>query len=66
MAMKFAGVAAAPIAAYDAEIDYDNEHRDAEHEPETDETPEPGGATEFLPCLNEPPQHAKLRSIHVN
>ena len=33
---------------YDAEIDYDNEHRCAEHEHEsqTEETPEPGDATE--------------------
>jgi hypothetical protein len=42
MAMKFDGVAE-PVAAYDAEIDYDNEHRYAEHEHEaqTEETPEP-------------------------
>jgi hypothetical protein len=41
MAMKFDGVAE-PGAAYDAEIDYDNEHRCAEHEHEsqTEETPE--------------------------
>ena len=31
MAMKFDGVAE-PVAAYDADIDYDNEHRCAEHE----------------------------------
>jgi hypothetical protein len=47
MAMKFDGVAE-PGAAYDAEIDYDNEHRDAEHEHEaqTNETPESLVATE--------------------
>ena len=47
MAMKFEGVAE-PGAAYDAEIDYDNEHRCAEHEHEsqTEETPEPWDATE--------------------
>lgn len=41
MAMKFDGVAE-PNAAYDAAIDYDNEHRGAEHEHEsqTKETPE--------------------------
>jgi hypothetical protein len=33
MAMKFDGVAE-PLAAYDAEIDFDNEHRYAEHEHE--------------------------------
>ena len=33
MAMKFDGVAE-PNAAYDAAIDYDNEHRGAEHENE--------------------------------
>ena len=31
MAMKFDGVAE-PVAAFDADIDYDNEHRCAEHE----------------------------------
>jgi hypothetical protein len=42
MAMKFAGDAE-PVAACDAEIDYDNEHRYAEHEHEaqTEVTPEP-------------------------
>ena len=47
MAMKFDGVAE-PSAAYDAEIDYDNEHRYAEHEHEsqTEESPEPWDATE--------------------
>ena len=41
MAMKFDGVAD-PVAAYDAEIDHDNEHRYSEHEHEsqTEETPE--------------------------
>ena len=34
MAMKFDGVAD-PRATYDAEIDYDNEHRCAEHEHES-------------------------------
>ena len=33
MAMKFDGVAE-PVAAFDADIDYDNEHRCAEHEHE--------------------------------
>jgi hypothetical protein len=47
IAMKFDGVAES-IAAYDAEIDYDNEHRCAEHEhgAQTDGTPEPWDATE--------------------
>lgn len=47
MAMKFDGVAEQG-AAYDAEIDYDNEHRYAEHEHEsrTEETPESWDATE--------------------
>jgi hypothetical protein len=47
MAMKFDGVSA-PNAAYDAEIDYDPEHRCAEHEYEsqTKEAPEPRCATE--------------------
>ncbi|TVQ00377.1 MAG: four helix bundle protein [Planctomycetaceae bacterium] len=47
MAMKFDGVAE-PVAAYDAELDYDNEHRYAEHEHETqtEETPEPWDTTE--------------------
>ncbi len=47
MAMKFDGVAEL-VAAYDAEIDYDNEHRCAEHEhgAQTDEAPEPWDATE--------------------
>ena len=42
MAMKFDGVAELG-ATYDAEIDYDNEHRCAEHEHEfqTEELPEP-------------------------
>jgi hypothetical protein len=45
--MKFGGVAES-IAEYNAEIDYDNEHRYAEHERElqTEETPEPSDATE--------------------
>jgi len=47
MAMNFHGVAES-IAASDAEIDYDNEHRRAEHEhgSQSDETPEPWDATE--------------------
>jgi len=47
MAMKFDGVAE-PVAAYDTEIDCDNEHRYAEHEHEaqTEETPERWDATE--------------------
>jgi hypothetical protein len=47
MAMRFDGVAE-QCAAYDAEIDYDNEHRCAEHEHESQaaETPEPWDATE--------------------
>lgn len=47
MAMKFDGVAE-PNAAYDAEFDYDHEHRCAEHEHEaqTEEAPEPWEATE--------------------
>jgi len=47
MAMKFDGVSESG-AAYDVEIDYDNEHRYAEHEHEsqTEETPEPWVATE--------------------
>jgi hypothetical protein len=47
MAMKFDGVAE-PVAAYDAEIDYDNEHRCTEHEHEVqaEELPEPWDATE--------------------
>jgi hypothetical protein len=47
MAMQFDGVAE-QCAAYDAEIDYDNEHRRAEHEHESqaEETPEPWDATE--------------------
>jgi len=46
MAMKFDGVAEL-VAAYDAEIDCDNEHRYAEHkhEAQTEETPEPWGAS---------------------
>ncbi len=44
MAMKFEGVAESSTE-YDAEIDYDNEHRCAEHESQTEETPEPGDAT---------------------
>ncbi len=42
MAIKFDGVAE-PGAAYDATIDYDNEHRCAEHEHEVraEELPEP-------------------------
>jgi four helix bundle protein len=45
MAMRFDGVAE-QCAAYDAEIDYDNEHRCAEHEHESqaEETPEPWDA----------------------
>jgi hypothetical protein len=47
MAMQFDGVAE-QCAAYDAEIDYDNEHRCAEHEHEHEsqaaETPEPWDA----------------------
>jgi hypothetical protein len=54
MAMRFDGVAE-QCAAYDAEIDYDNEHRCAEHEHEhehehesqAEETPEPWDATEW-------------------
>jgi len=47
MAMRFDGVAE-QCAAYDAEIDYDNEHRGAEDEQETEaeETPEPWDAVE--------------------
>jgi four helix bundle protein len=47
MAMRFDGVAE-QCAAYDAEIDYDYEHRCAEHEHESqaEETPEPWDATE--------------------
>ena len=47
MAMRFGDVAE-PCAAYDAEIDYDHEHRCAEHEHEfqAEETPEPWDATE--------------------
>jgi four helix bundle protein len=47
MAMRFDGVAER-CAAYDSEIDYDNEHRCAEHEHESqaEETPEPWDATE--------------------
>ena len=47
MAMRFDGVAE-QCAAYDAGIDYDNEHRCAEHEHESqaEETPEPWDATE--------------------
>ncbi len=47
MAMRFDGVAQ-QCAAYDAEIDYDHEHRCAEHEHEfqAEETPEPWDATE--------------------
>jgi four helix bundle protein len=47
MAMEFGGVADS-IAASDAGIDYDNEHRCAEHEhgAQTDGTPEPWDATE--------------------
>ena len=47
MAMRFDGVAK-QCAAYDAEIDYDNKHRCAEHEHESqaEETPEPWDATE--------------------
>ena len=46
MAMRFDDVAE-QCAAYDAEIDYDNEHRCAEHEHESQaaETPEPWDAT---------------------
>ena len=46
MAMKFDGVAE-PVAAYDADIDYDNEHRCAEHEHEVhaEGLPEPWDAT---------------------
>jgi four helix bundle protein len=40
MAMKFDGVAE-PVAAYGADIDYDNEHRCAEHEVRGEELPEP-------------------------
>jgi hypothetical protein len=45
--MRFDGVAE-QCAAYDAEIDYDNEHRCAEHahESQAEETPEPWDATE--------------------
>ena len=41
-AMEFDGVSE-PVAAFDAEIDYDNEHRYTEHEHESriEETPEP-------------------------
>jgi four helix bundle protein len=47
MAMEFDGVAES-IAASDAGIDYDSEHRCAEHEhgAQTDEAPEPWDATE--------------------
>lgn len=47
MAIKFAGVAE-PDVEYDAVIDYDNEHRHAEHEHEAqiEETLEPWDATE--------------------
>jgi hypothetical protein len=47
MAMRFDGVAE-QCAAYDAGIDYDNEHRCAEyeHESQAEETPEPWDATE--------------------
>ena len=45
MAMKFDGVAES-VAAYDAEIDYDNEHRRAAHEVQAEELPEPWDATE--------------------
>ena len=47
MVMRFGDVAE-PCAAYDAEIDYDHEHRCAEHEHEfqAEETPEPWDATE--------------------
>ncbi|MCR9293380.1 MAG: four helix bundle protein [bacterium] len=48
MAMRFDGVSE-PGEAYDTEIDYDNEHRCAEHEhgrPRTEETLEPWDATE--------------------
>jgi len=47
MALKFDGVAE-PGVAYDPEIDYDHEHRCAEHEHEsqTEERPEPWDATE--------------------
>ena len=47
MAMRFDGVAE-QCAAYDAGIDYDYEHRCAEHEHESQaaETPEPWDATE--------------------
>ena len=47
MAMQFDGVAE-QCAAYDAEINYDNEHRCAEHahESQAEETPEPWDATE--------------------
>ena len=47
MATQFDGVAE-QCAAYDAEIDYDNEHRCAEHEHESQakETPEPWDTTE--------------------
>jgi hypothetical protein len=46
MAMKLDGVAE-PVATYEAEIDYDNEHRCAEHEHEAqaEELPEPWDAT---------------------
>ncbi len=42
MAMKFDGVVES-VAAYYVEIDYDDEHRYAEHEHETqtEETPDP-------------------------
>jgi four helix bundle protein len=47
MAMKFDAVAE-PVAGYDADIDYDNEHRCAEHEHEVhaEELPEAWDATE--------------------
>ena len=47
MAMKLDGVAE-PVATYEAEIDYEDEHRYAEHEHEaqTENTPEPWDATE--------------------
>lgn len=43
MAMKFDGVAE-PVSAYEADIDYDNEHRYVEHEHEVHAEELPAGA----------------------
>jgi hypothetical protein len=53
--------ASEPIAASDAGIDYDNEHRCAEHEhgAQTDGTPEPWDATERRWCAF-PQNHRQL------